>query len=304
MTSSKLVGPGLGAAILAYLIWGFLPLYFHALVHVPALELVAFRICLTLPFCLIVIAWRGFGAELRAALRNRAVLIRLCASAALIATNWLIFVMAVANGHVLASSLGYYINPLLNVLIGTIFLGEKLNRTQWTAVAVAAAGIALLLWGALDMLGIAMVLAVSFALYGLIRKITPVASVPGLTIETMVLFIPATCAVIWFALQPAGSSLTHGAGTAGLLALSGIVTGVPLLLFAFAAQKLDLSVLGFVQFLAPTISFLLGTVVFGEPLDTVRLSCFVLIWTAIALFSADMLRRRRIESRSRSEAPA
>lgn len=304
MSTKTLFGPGLGAAVLAYLIWGFLPLYFHALTHVPALELVAFRICLTLPFCFAVIAWRGMGGELRAALRSRIVMLRLCASAGLIATNWLIFVMAVASGHVLASSLGYYINPLLNVLIGTIFLGERLNRTQWCAVAIAAAGIALLLWGAIDMLGVAMALAVSFALYGLIRKTTAVASVPGLTIETMVLFVPATLSVGWFALQPAGSSVTHGVTTAALLALSGVLTGVPLLLFAVAAQKLDLSVLGFVQFLAPTISFLLGTIVFGEPLDTVRLGCFLLIWTAIALFSADMLRRRRIESRSRSEAPA
>ncbi|WP_225204770.1 EamA family transporter RarD [Novosphingobium huizhouense] len=304
MSSTKLIGPGLGAALLAYFIWGFLPLYFHALAHVPPLELVAFRICLTLPFCLAVVAWRGMGGELVAALRNRAVLLRLCASAALIATNWLIFVIAVAQGHVLASSLGYYINPLLNVLIGTIFLGERLNRTQWSAVAIAGAGIALLLWGALDMLGVAMALAVSFALYGLIRKLTPVASVPGLTIETMVLSLPAAAIVAWYALQPAGSSMAQGAGTAGLVALSGVVTGVPLLLFAAAARQLDLSVLGFVQFLAPTISFLLGTIAFGEPLDTVRLACFVLIWTAIGVFSADMLRRRRGAQRSRSEAPA
>ncbi len=293
-------GGGLAAAILAYVMWGFLPLYFHAMTSVPALELVAFRICFTLPFCLIVVAWRKMGPELLAALRTPAILLRLCASAGLIATNWLIFVIAVANGHVLASSLGYYINPLLNVLIGTLFLGERLNRTQWSAVAIAGLGIALLLWGALDMLGVAMALAVSFALYGLIRKLTPVASVPGLTIETMVLFVPALLAVGWFAMHAPGSSITRGPGMALAIASSGVLTGVPLLLFAVAAQKLDLSVLGFVQFLAPTISFLLGTLVLGEALDAVRLACFVLIWTAIALFSADMLRRRRREARSRS----
>lgn len=298
--TAKRNNTGLVAAILAYLMWGFLPLYFHAMTAVPALELVAFRICFTLPFCLAVIAARGLWGELLAALRNPAVFVRLCASAALIATNWMIFVIAVNNGHVLASSLGYYINPLINVLLGTLVLGEKLNRTQWAAVLIAAVGIGLLLYGAVDMLGVAMALAISFALYGLIRKLTPVASVPGLTVETTVLFLPALAAVCWFAMQGPGSSLTHGTGTALMLASSGVLTGVPLLLFAFAAQKLDLSVLGFVQFLAPTISFLLGIFVFGEPLDSVRLACFVLIWVAIGLFSADILRRRRLESRSKS----
>ncbi|MCW1382590.1 EamA family transporter RarD [Novosphingobium sp. KCTC 2891] len=289
---------GIVAAILAYLMWGFLPLYFHAMTAVPAIELVACRICFTLPLCLVIVSARRQWPELVAAVRTPAIFLRLCASAALIASNWLIFVIAVNNGHVLASSLGYYINPLLNVLLGTLVLGERLNRTQWLAVGIAAVGIALLLYGAVDMLGVALALAVSFALYGLVRKLTPVGSVPGLTIETAVLFIPALGAVTWFALQPAGSSLTHGTGTALLLASSGVLTAVPLLLFAVAARTLDLSVLGFVQFLAPTISFLLGTLVFGEPLDTVRLACFLLIWLAIGVFSADILRRRRLESRS------
>ena len=289
-------------AVLAYLIWGFLPLYFHALHGVPPLEIVGWRVVFTLPLCLAIIAARGQGPDLRAALATPAVLVRLCASALLVATNWLIYVYAINSGHVLAASLGYYINPLLNVLLGTAFLGERLNRVQWGAVALAGLGIALLVAGALDMLGVALSLAVSFALYGLVRKLTPVGAVPGLTVETMVLFLPALAVVGSFMASPAGSSIARGPACAGLLVGSGVLTGVPLLLFAVAARKLDLSTLGFVQFLSPTIAFVLGLTVFGEPLDMVRLACFVLIWLAIGLFSWDMLRRTRGLPRPRATA--
>ncbi|QCI94641.1 EamA family transporter RarD [Novosphingobium sp. EMRT-2] len=271
---------GLMLAVAAYVIWGFLPLFFRMLHHVPAVELVGWRVVFTLPLCLAIVAARGQAADVRAALADRAVLLRLCASALLIGANWLLYVIAINNGHVLAASLGYYINPLLNVLLGTLLLGERLTRTQWTAVAIAG-------------LGIALALAVSFALYGLVRKLTPVGSVPGLTIETSVLYLPAIAVVAWQAHSPAGSSLGQDAGTTIGLAASGVVTAVPLLLFAVAARRLDLSTLGFVQFLSPTLAFLLGIFVFDEPLDPVRLACFVLIWTAIALFSWDMLRRRQ-----------
>ena len=284
---------GLLVAVAAYVIWGFLPLFFRVLHHVPAVELVGWRVVFTLPLCLAIVAARGQAADVRTALADRAVLLRLCVSALLIGANWLLYVIAINSGHVLAASLGYYINPLLNVLLGTILLGERLTRTQWTAVAIAGLGIALLLAGAIEMLGIALALAVSFGFYGFVRKLTPVGSVPGLTIETSVLYLPAIAVVAWQAHTPAGSSLGHDAGTTIGLAASGVVTAVPLLLFAMAARRLDLSTLGFVQFLSPTLAFLLGIFVFEEPLDPVRLACFVLIWTAIALFSWDMLRRRQ-----------
>lgn len=283
---------GLLFALAAYVIWGFLPIYFKLLHHVPPLELVAWRILFTLPLCLLFIALRRQWPDLRAAVTNPRTLLRLGASALLIASNWLIYVAAIQQGHVLAASLGYYINPLLNVLLGTVLLGERLNRARWIAVAIATAGIALLLWGAVEMLGIALALAVSFALYGLVRKLTPVGAVPGLTVETAVLFLPAAAMAWHFAGQPGGSSLGSGPATAGLLIGSGVLTGVPLLLFAVAARRLDLSTLGFCQFIAPTIAFLLGVAMFHEPLDPVRLACFVLIWIAIALFSHDMWKNR------------
>ncbi len=290
--TSKAAG-GLGAAVLAYVLWGFFPLYFHPLLGVPAIELVSWRVVFTLPVCLAVVLLSGQGPALRAALTTPAVLGRLVLSAAAIGCNWLMYLVAIETHQVLAASLGYYINPLLNVLIGVLFLKERLNRLQWTAVALAAGGIAVLMAGALSMLGVAMAMAGSFALYGLVRKFVVVPSVIGLTVETAVLFVPALLAVLHAASGPAGSALAQGGVVPWLLAGSGVVTAVPLLLFAVAARKLDLSTLGFAQFIAPTILFVLGALLYGEPLDPARVTCFMLIWAAIALFSYDLLRRRQ-----------
>lgn len=292
MSSQSPRSSGLPLAVAAYTIWGFLPLYLALLKRVPALELVAWRVIFTLPLCLLIVALRGQAADLREALRDPRVLRRLLLSSLLIAANWVVYVAAVQGGHIYAASLGYYINPLINVLLGTAFLGERLGRLQWLAVAVAAAGVALLLAGAAETLGISLALAVSFALYGLVRKLAPVGSVPGLTIESAILLLPAIAAAAWYAAGPGGSSFAGGTGTALLLAGAGGITAVPLLLFAVAARRMDYSTLGFVQFLSPTIVFILGLTVFDEPLRPAQLACFVLIWTAIALFSWDLLRRR------------
>lgn len=293
MNHSSTMRRGLAAALIAYVIWGLLPLYFRALHSVPPLELVGWRILLTLPVCLLIVAWRKQGAEVRAALSSPRVLGQLGLSSLLIGTNWLIFVIAINNGHVLATSLGYYINPLINVLLGTMLLGERLSRVQWAAVALAGAGIALLLAGAVDTLAVAMVLAVSFAFYGYVRKQAPVGSVPGLTVETALLFVPALVVVVLAAGSPQGSSMASGGAITPLLASAGVATAIPLLLFAVAARSMPLSTLGFVQFLSPTISFVLGLTVFGETLDPARLGCFTLIWAAIALYSWDMWRKSR-----------
>ncbi|MET0373366.1 MAG: EamA family transporter RarD [Rhizorhabdus sp.] len=284
---------GLPLAVVAYTIWGFLPLYLALVRQVPALEFVAWRVIFTLPLCLAIVAWRGQRAELAAALRNGRVLRLLLLSSLLIGANWVIYVAAVNGGHIYAASLGYYINPLINVLLGTVFLKERLGRLQWLAVALAGAGVALLLaGGAADTLGISLALAFSFGFYGLVRKLAPVGSVPGLTIESALLLLPATAGAAWFAHSPAGSSFGADPRTSLLLIGAGVVTAVPLLLFAVAARRMDYSTLGFVQFLAPTIVFILGLTVFGEQLRPAQLGCFVLIWAAIVLFSWDLLRRR------------
>ena len=213
-------------------------------------------------------------------------------SAAFIGANWLIFLIAVAEKHVLATSLGYYINPLVSVLFGTALLGERLSRLQWTAVGVAGVGIALLLAGALDTLAISLSLAFSFALYGLVRKKTAVSAICGLTVETLVLFPFASGLVVWYALQPAGPTFGQEWDISLYLIGSGIITGLPLMMFAAAAQRLTLSALGFAQYLAPTLSFLASITVLGEELDSQRLVCFALIWVAVGLFSYDMVRKR------------
>lgn len=289
---------GLPAAFAAYLIWGFLPLYLLLIREVPAFEFVGWRIIWTLPLCLLIVAARGQLAELRAALRDRKALATLALSATLIAINWLVYIWAIMEGEVFAASLGYYINPLFNVLLGTLLLGERLTKLQWMAVALAATGVALLLAGALTTLWISLTLAASFGFYGLLRKQVSVGALPGLTIESMILLLPATGVAWWYAASPAGSSYGTDIQLSALIMFGGVVTAVPLLLYAVAARRMNYSTLGFLQFLAPTIVFLLGLLVFGEELDALRLACFVLIWSAAALFAWDLIARARRSSQT------
>ena len=284
---------GLPYALGTYTIWGLLPLYLRLIHDVPPFEFVAWRIIFTVPLCLMFLALLRQWGELRAVLRDPRLLGRLLLTAVLIGLNWMVYIAAVQNGHVLATSLGYYINPLVNVLAGTLFLGERLSTRQWAAVGLAALGVSLLAWGARDTLWISLTLAISFSIYGLIRKTSPVGSLPGLTIESIVLLLPASAAAWWVAQQSGGSAVGHGLGKTLLVAASGVLTAVPLLMFATAARRMDYSSLGMVQFLSPTIVFFLGLFVFGEPLRPVQLACFVLIWAAIGLFVWDLLALRR-----------
>lgn len=280
-------------ALGAYTIWGLLPLYLMWVRALPPVEFVAWRVIWTLPFCLAVIAGMRAWPELREVVRSRTALTRLAATSLLIGVNWVVFTIAVQNGHLFAASLGYYINPLVNVFFGTLFLGERLNRAQWAAVGLAAAGVSLLAFGAVEMLYISLTLAVSFSAYGLIRKLTPVGPLPGLTIESALLALPAAATTAWFAASPAGSGMAISPGLSVLVMLGGVLTGTPLLLFAGAAKRMDYSALGMVQFLSPTVSFVIGLTVFHEPLRPVQLACFVLIWLAIAVFVWDLLAQRR-----------
>ena len=298
MTSPAPSAPsGLAPAIGAYVIWGFLPLYLLLVKAVPPFEFVGWRIIWTLPLCLLIVAARRQFPELLAALRSPRALLALLASSVLIGANWFIYVWAIMEGQVYATSIGYYLNPLINVLLGTLFLGERLSGRQWLAVGVAGAAVALLAAGAVTSLWISLSLALSFAFYGLVRKQVSVGSLPGLTIESAILLLPASAVAAWYALGPQGSSF----GQDGLLSLaivfSGVVTAVPLLLFALAARRMDYSTLGFIQYLAPTIVFILGLTVFRQPLEPAKLMSFVLIWIAVAIFVADLIAKRRASSR-------
>lgn len=287
---------GLAAALGAHAVWGSMPLYLLLVKSVPAVEFVAWRILFTLPLCGAIIAWRKAGDEIRAVLRDRRVLLTLLASSTLIAVNWFLYVWAINNGHVYAASLGYYILPLLMMLLGLVSLGERLTRVQWAAVALAALGVAMLAVGALTTLWLSLSMALTFALYGLLRKTVNAGALAGLTIESLILGPPALALVAWSAAQPAGSALSHGPGLVGAVAFSGPMTAIPLIMFTFAARRLPYTIVGLFQFASPTIVFILGLLVFREALNPAQLACFVVIWTAVALFVWDILRGTRGEA--------
>jgi chloramphenicol-sensitive protein RarD len=283
---------GVLLGIAAYGLWGVLPLYFKALAGVSAVDIVAHRILWSLPFlALLTTLTRGWD-KVRAAFARPQTLGILALTALLIAANWLLYVYAVTHGHILAASFGYYLNPLANVLLGRFVLGERLNRLQWTAVAIAAAGISVLAAGAAGQLWISLSLCASFALYGLLRKVVSADAVTGLAVETGLLF---PLAVGWLAWRIAAGAPSFGSTQVetGLLVLAGIVSTTPLLLFTAAARKLAYSTLGMLQFLAPTLQFLIG-VYYGEPFTIAHAIAFPAIWIALALYVTALLRAPRL----------
>ncbi len=291
-TSSK---SGLIQAVITYAIWGFMPLFFKQLQHVSALEVVSHRIVWSVGMLLVVLWAVGRMGEYRAALANPRTRAMLFLSSFLIAANWLIYIWAIYQDQILAASLGYYLNPLLNVVLGSVFLGEKLRPVQWLCVALAAIGVSVLAVETLATIWISFALALSFGLYGLVRKVAPVGSIPGLTVETTLLFPLAAGFAAWAWVYDASPGFGFDTRTDMLLIAGGAITAVPLLLFAAAAKKLTLATLGFVQYIGPTIQFLLGVFVYHEALTWAHLVCFGLIWTSLIIYSANgWIRSRRI----------
>lgn len=288
---------GLPAALGAYFIWGLLPLYLTLVKSVPAVEFVAWRAIWTVPICVAIIAFRHQGPELRAAFSNVKVMMMLTGCAFLIGANWLIYIFAVQAGQVLAASLGYFINPLINVLLGTVLLREKLGGRQWVAVGIAGVGVSLLLGGALTTLWISLSLAFSFGFYGLLRKQMAVGALPGLTVESIILLVPAIFIAYHYSATEAGSSFGRDWQLSVSIAFGGVVTAIPLLLFAIAARRMPYSTMGFIQFIAPTMVFFLGIFVFGEELEPIQLVCFVLIWIALAIFVWDLFAKRSAQAK-------
>ena len=283
---------GLGLGIAAYGLWGILPIYFKALQAVPAVDIVAHRIVWSVPILALLLSVAGAWDEVRAAFRNRRAMLFLGVTALLIGANWLLYVYAVNSGHILAGSLGYYLNPLANVLLGRIVLKEKLSWLQWASVALAAAGIVALAAGALSQLWISIALCLSFASYGLLRKIAPVDATAGLAIETTLL---APFAAAWLIWSFSSGQPTFGNSTADvtLISIAGVVTTVPLLLFTAAARRLPYSTLGMLQFLAPTCQFLLAVLLYGEPFTTAHAVAFGAIWAALGLYVLAIVRHSR-----------
>jgi chloramphenicol-sensitive protein RarD len=283
---------GFALGLLAYALWGVLPLYFKAVSAVAPFDIVAHRVLWSLPFLALLIAVSKGVGKVRSAIGDRRTVGMLFVTALLIGANWLLYVYAVNGGHMLAASFGYYLNPLANVLLGRFVLKEKLNRVQWTAVAIAGAGISVLAAGALGQLWISLTLCATFASYGLLRKIVRADAITGLGIETVIL-LPV--ALLWLAWRHSVGVPVMGTtpGLTGLLLLAGIVSTTPLLLFTAAAKRLPYSTLGMLQFIAPTLQFVIA-IAYGEPLKTAHFIAFPAIWIALVLYVSALLRAPRL----------
>jgi chloramphenicol-sensitive protein RarD len=281
---------GLSYALGAYAIWGVLPLYFHALAGVPALQVLAHRVAWSVPLLLAIVLILKRGRAMLAAARGRTLLL-LFASSVLIAVNWLVYIWAVQHGHVLESSLGYFINPLVNVALGMAVLGERLRRWQGVAIGVAAAGVAVMAISGGGAIWISLVLAASFGLYGLVRKVAAIDALGGLTFETMLL---APLGFAWLAYSASYDATGFGQSWRldALILAAGVVTAAPLLLFTGAARRLPLSMLGLMQYLAPSMQFGIALLL-GEALRPAHLITFPLIWAGCALFAWDSIRAMR-----------
>ncbi len=281
---------GLLLGLGAYAMWGVLPIYFKAIDHVAAAEIVAHRIVWSLLFLALLATILARWSGIRAAISTPRVALTLAVTAILIGANWLIWIYAVVSGHILEGSLGYYLNPLVNVVLGVFLLKEKLTRGQIAAVFLAAAGVAVLAAGASGAIWISLSLAASFALYGFLRKVAPVDSIEGLSIETALL---TPLAFAWILiLQSRGDSafLAGSITTDMLLVAGGVITAVPLLLFTAAARRLPYSTLGFLQYIAPSVQFLLAVLVYGERFTIAHAICFGAIWSALAIFAFEGVR--------------
>jgi len=270
--------------------WGVFPLYFHALSQVAPLIILCHRIAWSVLFLGLVVSIRGEWTAIRPILRSRRNILLLSAGSVLIALNWLIFIFAVVSRQVVETSLGYFINPLLSVALGVVFLRERLRTWQWVAVLIAGVAVANLALRGMGFPWIAVSLAFTFGFYGLVRKKVDINSLHGLLVETSIL-LPLAVAVLAFGPAPAAP-----AATLGILSLSGIITAVPLLMFGVALRRLKLSTIGFLQYIGPTGQLLVAIMVFHEPLDRVKLASFALCWLGIAVYTTDSVLARQFQA--------
>lgn len=291
-TPEQQVRNGILSALIAYGLWGFLPLYFILLKDVSSFEVLAHRVIWAVPFGALIIFARRQWPEVRRALSHRKMLMLLSITALLIAGNWLVYIMAVQREQIFQASLGYYINPLLFAMVGVLVMGEKLRKPQLAAVALAAVGVLVLTFSGGRFPAIALFLGTSFTLYGVMRKKVVIGGMPGLFVETLVLFPLAAGYLGWLMAGDGAAFVAGGPALSAILLLAGPITVVPLLFFALAARRLTLAAVGMMQFIAPTLQFAIG-VAYGEVLTTAHLVCFGCIWSAVAVFSWDAWRSSR-----------
>jgi chloramphenicol-sensitive protein RarD len=281
---------GLFQGVLAYSLWGIAPAYWKQVATIDPLELIAHRAVWGLITFVAIVLVAGQWSALTTALRDRRLVGTMVLTGTVLAINWGIFVAATVHGYLLEASLGYFINPLVSIALGTLVLRERLRRLQWIAIVLAAIGVGLLTWRAGRVPWVSLVLAVTFGLYGLIRKTARVDALVGSAIET---FVMAPVALVFLIAIGGGVAPHADARTLALLAGTGVVTAIPLVLFTSAARRLPLSTVGFLQYLAPTGQFLLAVLAYGEPLAHARLLAFGWIWAGLAVFSVDLVRSSR-----------
>lgn len=278
-------------AIGAYTLWGFLPLYMKAVEHIPAFEIVAHRVLWSIPVAGLIILWLKRTDDLKAALRSPRVLLMACVTAGLISINWGIYVWAIASDRAIEGALGYYINPLFNVVLGVVLLGERFTRLQIAAVACAVTAVAILTFGAGGLPWVSLALAGTFGIYGFLRKTLPIGPTQGFFLEVIILAVPALLLAIWTTFQGNGHFGPTGLADMGMLIIAGPVTAIPLILYAFGAKQLRYTTMGILQYIAPTMIFLTAVFVFGEPFSSVQAVAFAFIWVGLALYSVSMFRK-------------
>ena len=284
---------GILYAVGAYFLWGIFPIYWKLIHDVPALEIIGHRIVWAFLFVLIVVTIAKDWGGLKLALTDRKITLTFLVTGILLTINWLVYVWAVNAGFIVETSLGYFINPLVNVVLGVIFLRERLRLWQWIPVGIATLGVLYLTisYGSLPWIGLT--LAFSFGTYGLLKKTAPLSSIHGFTLETGFLFFPALAYLLFLEFSGQGAFPHGSALETFLLVLTGVATGVPLLLFGAAARLIPLSTLGFIQYLAPTLQFLIGVFIYGEAFSRTQLIGFSFIWVALAVYSAESIRHSR-----------
>lgn len=285
---------GFVATVATFLVWGLFPLYWRELRVVPSLQITAHRIAWCTLFVVGYLVWRDGTGWLRTTLSRPRAVPMLLASSVMISVNWVLYIWAVNNGYVVESALGYFINPLVNVLLGVAVLQERLNTRQWCSVALAALGVAWLTWSVGHPPWIALTLAVSFGLYGLIRKQVSVESIPGLGVESLIMFTPALAYLLWCEAKGSGAFGHVGRYEDTLMVLAGVVTAMPLIWFAYGARRIPLSLVGVIQYIGPTMQLLTGVFLFGEAFTHNQLIGFGCIWSALALYAVDGLWRLRM----------
>ncbi|MDF6016792.1 EamA family transporter RarD [Vibrio harveyi] len=284
---------GVLLAIGAYTMWGIAPIYFKSIAEVSPLEILSHRVIWSFFLLAALLHFGRHWRSVRDIIKNKTKMMFLVSTAILVGANWLIFIWAVNSNHMLDASLGYYINPLINVLLGMVFLGERLRKLQWFAVVLAACGVLvqLIVFGSVPVVAIA--LAMSFGFYGLLRKKVSVEAQTGLFIETLVMLLAAAIYLLFIASSPTSNMLDNPMQLNTLLIAAGVITTLPLLCFTGAATRLKLSTLGFFQYIGPSLMFLLAVLIYGEPFTSDKAITFAFIWGALVVFSFDGLRNNR-----------